>query len=410
MARETIVQLGAGAWMRHTVRRLRAEGYRVVALDKDPLAPAFADADDHAVVDIVDPDAIERFARALPTLPDLLMVVNGAGVVSGAIASDRLGLPALAVEVAQRAQDKGRCREAWRAAGLPQPDYRIVDRVEQIATAAREVGYPVIVKPTRKWGSRGVTRAPDAAAIEGAATAAAAEPDPAPGSPGAFIVESCVSGLEVSVEGLVQDGKAHVLAVGDKEMQEHPRYRVGLVLRYPSALPAATLGLIEEVVGRAIGALGIARGAFDAECMVDEGRVTLIELNPRPGGGHIFGQIVETVSGVCMPLAYAKVMLGQPVSIAPPWRRGACYRFFAPPPGVFRGVSGLEAARASDGVLDVGFHLTPGTRIQPVAADADRPGFVLASGADAREADANAARALAKIAFTMSDDRDARDG
>jgi biotin carboxylase len=392
LAGETILQLGAGTWMRLTTRRLRAEGYRVVAIDRDPAAPAFADADDHAVVDIVDAEGIERFARSLaPRSPDLLMVVNGAGVISGAVASARLSLPALPVDVAERSQDKALCREAWRAADLPQPAYRVVDSPDEVAAAAAAVGYPVVVKPARKWGSRGVSVAPDAAAIGDAVAAARAE-----GS-GQIIVERCVSGLEVSVEGLVQEGRAQILAVGDKEMQDHPRYRVGMVLRYPSALPEATLAHLAEVVAAAVRAMGIQNGAFDAECMVNPEGLFLLEINPRPGGGHIFGQIVEAVSGVCMPVAYVKLLLGQPVDIRPRFQRSVTYRFFGPPPGVFQNVTHLEEARRMPGVLDMDFRMTAGTTAGPIAADADRPGFVVTAGADRAEADQRAADAIAAL-------------
>jgi biotin carboxylase len=323
------------------------------------------------------------------------MVVNGAGVISGAVASARLGLPALPVDVAERSQDKALCRDAWRAAGLPQPAYRVVDSPDGVAAAAAAIGYPVVVKPARKWGSRGVSLVPDASWIGEAVAAARAE------GFGAIVVEKCVSGTEVSVEGLVQDGRAQILAVGDKEMQDHPRYRVGMVLRYPSALPRATLARLDEVVSGAIAAMGIRNGAFDAECMINDDGVFLIEINPRPGGGHIFGQIVESVSGVCMPVAYVKVMLGQAVDIRPKFQRGVCYRFFSAPAGTFRRVTGIEEARTMPGVLDLDFRMAPGTRIGPIAADADRPGFVVAAGIDRAEADANAARAIASLRFEM---------
>jgi biotin carboxylase len=395
MAARTIIQLGAGAWMRATTRRLRAEGYRVVALDKNPNAPAFVDADDYAAIDIVDADAIERFARTMSPKPDLLMVVNGAGVISGAVASARLGLPALAVDVAERSQDKGLFRDACRAAGLPQPTYRVVQRGGDLAKAAEEIGYPVVVKPARKWGSRGVSLVPDASYLEQAVVAATGE-----GSD-ALVVETCLRGLEISIEGVVQNGRSQILAVGDKEMQEHPRYRVGMALDYPSALPAATLALIDDVVAGAIRAMGISSGAFDAECMVNEEGVFIIEINPRPGGGHIFGQIVESVSGVCMPVAYVKLMLGEPVDVRPKYQRGVCYRFFAPPHGVFQSVTGLEEARTMPGVLDMDFTMPPGTRVGPIAADADRPGFVVAAGKDRAEANANARRAISSLRFTV---------
>ena len=392
MAGETILQLGAGAWMTWTIRRLKTAGYRVFAADKNPSAPAFPLADGHAPVDIVDADAIEAYAREVEA--DLVLVVNGAGVISGALASARLGLPALPVDVATRAQDKGSCRDAWARAGLAQPDYRVVDGPARAAEAAEAIGYPAVVKPTRAWGSRGVAVVGSRAEVDAVVEAARAE-----GFDGPMIVERCVEGVEVSVEGLVQRGVTTVLAIGDKEMQDHPTHRVGMVLNYPTYLPHAP---IEALCAQAIAAMGIENGAFDAEIMVDAGGAPfLLEINPRPGGGHILGLIVEAVSGVAMPVAYAKILLGHEVDVRPLHQKGVCYKFFNAPPGTFRRVAGLEAMKAMPGVLDASFDMAPGTRVGPIARDADRPGFVVAAGETREDAIANADRAIGALRFEM---------
>lgn len=398
MTRETILQLGAGAWMKWTIRRLRELGYRVFAADRNPNAPAFAEADGHAPVDIVDAAAIEAYAREIGA--DLVMVVNGAGVISGATASARLGLPALPIDVAVRSQDKGRCRDAWKAAGLCQPRYRVVGSVDMISAAADDVGYPVVVKPTRRWGSRGVSLLPDRSHVDEAIALLRAEADPAGGTE--YIVEEQLFGTELSVEGLVQDGRVQILAGGDKVMQDHPTYRVGMVLSYPAAITTEQEAAVERTIAAAIEAMGIQNGAFDAECMLSENSVSLIEINPRPGGGHIFGQIVEAVSGVCMPEAYVKILLGQPVDITPKHRRGVCYEFFTAPRGLFRGVAGLEEAKQLPGVLDMAFEMKPGTVVGPIAADADRPGFVVAAGDSREDAIQNAKHAIASLRFDVT--------
>jgi biotin carboxylase len=392
---KTILQLGAGRWMLHSMRLLRRAGFRVHAADRNPSAPGFAVADGYAEIDIVDADAITQYARDIHA--DLIMVVNGAGVISGSLASKQLGLPGLPPEVAVRSQDKGLCRERWRAAGLLQPDYRVVRAPNEIAQAAEELGYPVVIKPARKWGSRGVSVVHNVSQLPWAIDFALAE-----GHDGQVVVEQCVRGTEVSVEGLVHNGRSQVLAIGDKEMQDHPRYRVGMVLNYPAAMPQAQLDAIDNTISRAIRAMGIENGAFDADCMVNSEGVFLLEINPRPGGGHIFGQVVEAVSGVCMPLAYVEILLGQPVDIRPKFQRGVCYKFFCPPSGIFRSVDGLEEAREMPGVLDMDFQMTPGQRVTPVAADADRPGFVVATGKDRDEAIHHADRALGVLRYDLS--------
>ena len=394
MAGEIILHLGAGPWMCHSIHRLRAAGYIVHTLDGNPASPGFALSDAFAPIDFSDVDAVVDYARAVNA--DLILPINEPGVWSAAQASQRLSLPGIPTEIAWRCLHKGRMRLAWAEAGLQQPAFHIVNRPGFIADAADALGYPVVLKPTFGWGSRGVSvlRSPrDLSWARGFAHQHARQPD--------YVVESFVEGTELTIEGLVRDGDAQVLAVSDKRHQIHPRYCVAMELNYPADLEPGVLDEVEATVKKAVTALGLTHGPFHAECLLNDEGVWLVELGARGGGSHIFGQIVEAVSGVCMPVALVKLLLGQNVDIRPRFRRGACYRFFAPPPGVFQAISGLDAARRQPGILDLDFAMQPGTLVESIAGDADRPGFVVARDATREEARTNADRALACISFVV---------
>jgi len=380
--------------MCHSIRKLQEIGLHVLAADGSPSAPGFALAPDHAVLNIGEAAAVAEFARSNGV--DLILAVNEAGVLAAAEASQQLGLPNLPPDVALRCLNKGLMRDAWEAARLPQPSYRRVKSRDEIAAAASSIGYPVILKPAMNWGSRGVSRV----ANEEDLTWAIAYAAPNARADG-FVVEECVSGVEMTIEGLVKDGNAQILAQSDKEPQEHPKYRVAMALNYPAKFAEWQLQRAAEVVHRATQALGIENGAFHCECMVNEKDVFLVEMGGRPGGGHIFGQIVEASSGICMPQALALLLLGDGPDIVPKYQRGACYKFFAPPAGVFRSVAGVTEAAGLPGILDFGFHMNPGTIVSAIAGDADRPGYAVASGSTREEAIANADRAIASIQYLM---------
>jgi len=380
--------------MCHSIRKLKEIGLRVLAADGAAEAPGFAVADDYAVLDIRDAVAVAGFARSKGV--DLILAVNEAGVLAAAEASCELGLPNLAPEVALRCLHKGLMREAWQAAGLPQPAFRRVASAEAIAGAVSSIGYPVILKPAMNWGSRGVSRVANAEELPWAVDYARANC-----RDGEFVVEHCISGIEMTIEGLVKRGEPQILAQSDKELQEHPRYRVTMALNYPARCPDWQSRRVSKVVYQAAQALGIENGVFHCECMVNDEDVFLLEMGGRPGGGHIFGQIVEASSGVCMPQALALLMLGDDPDIRPRFQRGACYKFFAPPRGVFREALGVSEAGQLPGILDFGFQMKPGTIVSPIAHGADRPGYAVATGGTREEAIANADRAIASIRFVM---------
>lgn len=391
----SVLQLGAGRLMCHSIRKLEEIGLRTLAADGASDAPGFALVEDHAVIDIRNTAAVAGFARSKGV--DLILAVNEAGVLAAAEASHQLGLPNLPPDVALRCLHKGLMREAWQEASLPQPLFRRVASAEAIAAAASSIGYPMILKPAMNWGSRGVSRVAEAGDLPWATDYARANC-----RDGEFIVEQCISGTEMTIEGLVKRGRAQILAQSDKEPQEHPRYRVAMALNYPARFADWQLQRASEVVSKAVRALGIENGAFHCECMVNDTDVFLLEMGGRPGGGHIFGQIVEAASGVCMPQALARLLLGDDPDIRPVHRRGACYKFFAPPSGVFREALGVAEASRLPGILDFGFHMSPGTTVSPIAGDADRPGYAVATGDTREEAIANADRAIASIRYVMN--------
>ncbi|MEX0676127.1 MAG: ATP-grasp domain-containing protein [Pirellulales bacterium] len=394
MSSKVVLQLGAGPLMIHSIRLIRELGHQVYAADRNPNAPAFALADGSQQLDICDADGVTDYARRIRA--DVILAVNEAGVLPAAEASARLRLPNVSPAVAMRCLDKGMMRDAWQAAGLPQPDYRIAHDPEEIAATANQIGYPIVLKPALNWGSRGVSFVDKDSELPWAVDFAQINC-----RNGRYLVEKAITGTEMTIEGLVQGGRPQVLAKSDKEPQQHPKFRVAMALNYPARFDPWQLELANDVVAKAAMALGIENGAFHCECMINAHGVYLIEMAARGGGGHIFGQIVQAVSGVCMPQALVRILLGEDVDVRPRCQLGACYKFFAPPKGIFQAASGVEEAKRMPGILDFGFTMEPGTRVDDISGDADRPGFVVATGADRDEAIANANRAIGTVRYVM---------
>ncbi len=61
-------------------------------------------------------------------------------------------------------------------------------------------------------------------------------------------------------------------------------------------------------------------------------------------------------------------------------------RFFTPAPGVVREVTGLDAARDTEGVVELHLGIHVGDRVRPVTESYDRVGWVVCQGSDVLEA------------------------
>jgi D-alanine-D-alanine ligase len=54
--------------------------------------------------------------------------------------------------------DKWRTKLLWRGAGLPVPDYAVLDANSDFAAVERQLGLPLFVKPANEGSSVGVTK------------------------------------------------------------------------------------------------------------------------------------------------------------------------------------------------------------------------------------------------------------
>jgi biotin carboxylase len=108
-------------------------------------------------------------------------------------------------------------RRALAEAGVPQPRFAVLPYGADVASVARQVGLPCVIKPLGLSGSRGVIRANDAeqacSTVE-RVRGILADAQQSPEAP--LLLESYLPGTEVALEGLLRGGRLEVLAVFDK--------------------------------------------------------------------------------------------------------------------------------------------------------------------------------------------------
>ncbi|TDH38330.1 ATP-grasp domain-containing protein [Pseudohoeflea suaedae] len=390
----TILLLAAGEPLVKAIESLKRGGFRVIAMDRNEDAPGHAIADGSIFGSIEDADAVTEAARGCGA--DLVMAATEAGVLAAATASQQLGLPGIGVEVALNCLDKGRMRQAWKQAGLCQPDFRLADTEDGLRRAVHDIGLPAVIKPRRSWASKGVSVVTRHDQLDEAIDGALRHS----GSHGC-IVERFIDGPLLTCDGFVNDGHVTFSMIGDVEFQDHDRYRVNMSLNYPANYPAAVIAEARALVAGAIEAVGHRQGAFHCECIVSDDGVHLVEIGARPGGGHLFAHAIEQASGLDAPVVLARLLLRWDVDPAPRKSGGACYRFLAAPAGRFIAADGLEAARNHPGVATIGLTIRPGDTGGAVSHDNARHGWAVTGGADRQEALERARAALAAIRLEM---------
>ncbi|MBI4260848.1 MAG: ATP-grasp domain-containing protein [Actinobacteria bacterium] len=320
-------------------------------------------------------DAIAGLAARRPL--DAIVAVDDQGVVAAALAGERLGLPHNPPEAAARSRDKAAMRAALAAAGIPQPDHRVVGPGDDVAGPAGEVGFPCVVKPVSLSASRGVIRADDPASAVAAAArvrwiVAREDPD-AP-----LLVERFVPGPEVALEGLLRSGTLEVLALFDKpDPMEGPFFEETIYVT-PARIEPEAAARVGEVAARAARALGLAEGPVHAELRLTPDGPVVLELAARSIGG-LCSRALRFGAGVRLEELILRHALGAPLE-GIERERAASGVMMLPIPraGVLREVRGREAALSVPGVGGLEITIHPGRPVVPLPEGDRYLGFLFA--------------------------------
>jgi biotin carboxylase len=270
-------------------------------------------------------------------------------------------------------------REAFAAAGVPQPRFAVVHPGDEVAALAGEVGLPCVVKPVSLSAGRGVIRAEDGEAAGAAARRIRAMMSEADEDPnGRLLVEAYVPGGEVAVEGLLRGGQLDVLAVFDKPDPLEGPYFEETIYVTPSRLPASTLVRIERATGDAAAALGLVEGPIHAELRVDDDQLTVLELAARSIGG-LCSRSLRFGLGTSLEELILRHALG--LSLRGLRREAAASGVMMipiPRAGTLEQVGGQDEARAVRGIVGVELSVHPGRPVRPLPEGDRYLGFLFA--------------------------------
>ncbi len=353
---------------------------RVVAVDRNPDAPGFAEADAGVVVDFSDVDAVLAAVADEPLDGAMTVSADRAVPVAAAVAEAR-GLPGIGVETAHLMTHKVAMRRRLAEEGVPQPRFAALRTLSERRRAADEVGFPAVLKPADSGGQRGIFRVDSVGDIEAhlheALTASPTHE---------AILEEYVEGTEMNGIVIARDGEAWTLTLSDRLRPPGIGFGVGWIHVYPATAYGDQLEESEQIAARTARALGLETGiAFPQLIAADDGRVVVVECAARIPGGQMT-DLVRHAVGVDLVDVQLRMALGEELPdelVTPRFRQPLAIRFLTASPGpltpgrVTR-VGSLEKVLAFPGVVQAETYLAEGEVIRPVRLDGDRRGYVIA--------------------------------
>lgn len=295
-----ILIFGGGELQLSIIKNVQKLGYRAIVIDPNPHAIArdvadmfieVAGDDLQRTIEIARTHKVQSVATAATDNPLPMM----------ALVAKELGLRFPTYESVSSVLDKGKFKTILQKSGVPcamGATYHIDEEPD-----VSKLSFPVIIKPNKNSGSRGVVKCNNkdelCAEILQIATYC---------RDGKYIVEDFIEGDEISVEGLVIDGKLNIIQITDKYLSPPP-YNVEMAHVQPSKYWYLKRD-IQTIIQKIIDITGLNHCAVHPELKINSKGIFIIELGPRLGGDYITSDLVPLSTGINIEQELIKLSLG----------------------------------------------------------------------------------------------------
>ncbi len=270
------------------VKALKEEGYRVILVNSNPATimtdPEFAD---RTYVEPITADFVEEIIRR--ERPDaLLPTMGGQTALNTAIELSERGtlqrygceLIGASIDAIKTAEDRELFKQAMEEIGLECAKSGIAHSVDEARKIAEEIGYPVILRPSRTLGGTGGGVVNDRSELpHKAAYALSCSPNHE-----VLIEESLLGWKEIELE-VMRDLKDNVVVVCTIENFDPMGVHTGdsITVAPIQTLTDKEYQLLRNAAKQVMRRIGVDTGGSNVQFALDpkSGRMVVIEMNPR---------------------------------------------------------------------------------------------------------------------------------
>src|SRR5213596_2695567 len=269
-------------------KALREEGYRVILVNSNPATimtdPEFAD---RTYIEPMTVEVLERIIAA--EKPDALLPTIGGQTgfnlaldlaAAGVLERHGVELIGASVDAIRRAEDRDLFKATMASIGLDLPRSGYARSLEEAEAIRRDLGLPLIIRPSRTLGGTGGSFATTEEEFR-AATAWGLDDSPVH----EVLVEESIAGWKEFELEVMRDGKDNVVIVCSIENFDPMGVHTGDSI---TVAPAQTLTdkeyqIMRDAAVACIRAIGVDTGGSNIQFAVhpQTGRMVVIEMNPR---------------------------------------------------------------------------------------------------------------------------------
>ncbi len=289
----------------HSVYALKEEGFETIMVNCNPetVSTDYDTADRLYFEPLTLEDVLHIVHAEKPT--GVIVQVGGQTPLKLAVALEQAGVPIIGTspDAIDRAEDRERFAALLRKLGLKQPENGIARSVDEAIKVAREIGYPVVVRPSYVLGGRAmeiVNSDVDLRDYMGRAV------EVSPEHP-VLIDDFLQDAIEVDVDAI---GDGHDVYVGGimQHIEEAGIHSGDSACSLPPySLPVEIIDEIRrqsEALAKELNVIGL----MNVQFAVKDGDIYLLEVNPRASRTVPY---VSKTTGIPMAKISAKVMSGR---------------------------------------------------------------------------------------------------
>ena len=237
-------------------------------------------------------------------------IASDLAVITVNYVAEKMHLPGNSIHSSIVSTNKHEMRKSFERNGDPSPKSYLIKTVDDALN--HDWDYPVIIKPTDRSGSRGITKVFSADGLRAAFQIAIES-----GFEKEALLEEFVEGKEYSVECITYRGNHHFLALTKKYTTGSPHFIETGHLE-PAPVNESVINRVKKVVFHALDSLEIKNGASHSEIKISEkGEIRIIEIGARMGGDFIGSDLVRESTGIDFTENVVKIAIGEKPVLEP---------------------------------------------------------------------------------------------
>ncbi len=376
---KNVMILGAAAGQIPFIKICKSKGYNVIAVSPNGNYPGFDIADEIVYVDTSDKETILK--KAIEMQIDAIMTdQTDVAVPSVAYVSEKMNLRSIGYHKAMIFTDKYSMRVEAQRNGIYVPVFYKANSESEAISIIETMNLPVVVKPTRNSGSRGVRKITEKSEIVDAVKDAFSESHISE-----IIIEKFIRGKEYLVNGFALNYRYINTDIGEKEYFDLKGKYISKMCIFTSA--KGELDDVEKKVlcvnQKLVEGIGLPFGITHAEYIYsyDDNEVYLVEIAARGGGVFLSSDLTPRACGInTNELLIDYVVDGKTVNVKELEfdNRVTAWRCFSFKEGLIHSIDGVEETRQIPGVFNVCIDdLYIGKRIEEIKDDKGKYGPIL---------------------------------